>query len=299
VAQDSNPSVLAAGAVLWRNGERGIEVAVIHRPKYDDWSLPKGKLDPGETTAGAAVRELKEETGFDSHLGRHLMRVSYPVAKKQRKQVDYWAARCNDGEFTPGAEVDELRWLPLKPASKLLSYTLDRKVLARFGQISPDTGTVLLVRHALAGRRERFHGNDDDRPLDERGTAQARALVPQLLAFGAMSAISAHPLRCIATVKPLAQELGVDVEVDRVFSEEEFKRDPQQTNKRMREILRSPGTPVVCSQGGVIPDLMSSLAERYGVTLPPASNRKGSTWVISVREDGRMVAADHLPPPVI
>ena len=136
----ASKTVLAAGAVLWRPGDDAAapEVAIIHRPRYDDWSLPKGKVDPGETEPVTAVREVAEETGYAAHLGRRLAAVSYPVEQGVKK-VRYWAARAVGGEFTPNDEVDELKWLPVAEAMKELGYPHDRKVLRRFMKLPADT----------------------------------------------------------------------------------------------------------------------------------------------------------------
>jgi 8-oxo-(d)GTP phosphatase len=178
-------TTLAAGAVLWRpgDGEAGTAplVAVVHRPRYDDWSLPKGKVDPGETEPITAVREVEEETGYVCELGRRLAAISYPVDLGTKK-VRYWAGRAIGGEFTPNSEVDELVWLPTKDALKRLQYPHDRKVLRRFAKHPADTRTVLIVRHGTAGTKARYKGDDAKRPLDKRGRAQAESLVGQLLA---------------------------------------------------------------------------------------------------------------------
>ena len=160
-AVPSSKAVLAAGAVLWRpNGDPAApEIAIIHRPRYDDWSLPKGKIDPGETEPVTAVREIREETGYTSHLGRRLTAVSYPV-EQGTKKVQYWAARCVDGAFTPNSEVDELKWLPAAEAIKELGYPYDRKVLRHFARQPADTQTVLIVRHGTAGSKSRYYGDD-------------------------------------------------------------------------------------------------------------------------------------------
>ena len=122
--------ILAAGAVLWRpqDGTGAPEIAVIHRPRYDDWSLPKGKVDPGEAHPVTAVREIREETGFHSRLGRRLAVISYPV-EDTVKRVVYWAAGAHAGEFLANEEVDELLWLAPEEAMKRLQYPHDRKVL--------------------------------------------------------------------------------------------------------------------------------------------------------------------------
>ncbi len=171
--------VKAAGAALCRRTSAGTEIAVVHRPHYDDWSLPKGKLDPGETSPVAAVREVAEETGFDAALGQFLTTVEYDVHGAPKK-VDYFTAQTVSGEFTPNEEVDELRWLPLQEARSLLTYPSDRDVCDLAGRLPSDTATVLLVRHAKAGKREDWAGDDDLRPLSDAGIRQAEALRPLL-----------------------------------------------------------------------------------------------------------------------
>ncbi|WP_204456291.1 NUDIX domain-containing protein [Actinokineospora baliensis] len=282
----------AAGAVLWRHtgSAGGLEVAVVHRDRYDDWSLPKGKLDRGETVHAAAVREVAEETGFTAVLGRHLGQVGYPVVGAD-KVVDYFAARVGGGDgaaFVPNDEVDRLRWLPVDAAAARLTYPHDRVVLERFTAAPADTTTVLLVRHAHAGRKREWPGPDELRPLSSRGHRQTGALTRLLPLFGPDRVLSVPKVRCRATVAPLAAALGVAVEAVPELSE---FHDPATAVARLRRIAAEGGTPVVCSQGGVIPGLV---AELTGLTDVQA--RKGSVWVLSFVE-GAVVAADHIPPP--
>lgn len=124
-----DPQVLAAGGVLVRSGRDGGEVAVIHRSKYGDWSLPKGKLDDGEDFAQAALREVEEETGMRAELGPELSSVNYRDRKGRTKFVRYWLMRPVCGEFTPGSEVDELRWLHPERAQTLLTYEHDAELV--------------------------------------------------------------------------------------------------------------------------------------------------------------------------
>jgi 8-oxo-dGTP diphosphatase len=124
-------TIEAAGGVLWHAGDDGLRYAVIHRPKYDDWSLPKGKLERGETHADAAVREVEEETGWRAELGVELGVITYEHGGRP-KRVEYWGMRAVAGGFTPNAEVDELRWLAQEDARALLSYERDRDVFDRF-----------------------------------------------------------------------------------------------------------------------------------------------------------------------
>lgn len=289
-------NIIAAGAVVWRRARPGgaIEVALVHRPKYNDWSLPKGKLDPGETAMIAAVREVAEETGLNCRLGRYLGRVTYPVpGHRKLKRVDYWAAAPVDGEFTVNSEVDQLRWHRVDRVMDELSYPMDRRIVRNFVRLPPDTATLLLVRHAKAGRRDRFGGPDDQRPLEKAGRAQASALTPNLRAFGPTEIHSAPPVRCVQTVAPVADALELDIVREPLLSETGYAAEPQAGLDRLREIVCPGGVPLVCSQGKVIPDLLRRWADDSGLTLPPARNRKGTVWVLSVA-DGRLVAADHL-----
>lgn len=288
----------AAGGVLWRPDAESGEprIAVIHRPGYDDWSIPKGKLDPGETEPVAAVREIFEETGHHVHLGRRVGKVSYPIPSGT-KVVRYWAARSIGGEFVANKEADDLLWLSPAQAAKRLSYPLDRKVLARFLKRPFDTQTVLIVRHGTAGRKARYKGDDRKRPLDGAGRKQAKSLVPQLLAFGADEVYAADRVRCSQTVEPLAAALGVPITLEPALTEEAYAESPKAAHKRVLEIAAESITPVICSQGKVIPYLIDWWCARDGVKPDKSRNRKGSTWVLSLAE-GRLVAADHIASPL-
>ncbi len=121
--------VKAAGGVVWRRGPQGIEVALVHRPRYRDWSFPKGKLDPGETWEAAALREVEEETGMRCRLGHELPHMAYADAKGRAKVVRYWLMEPAGGTFAPNDEVDELRWLPAAEARAQLTYERDRELL--------------------------------------------------------------------------------------------------------------------------------------------------------------------------
>ncbi|WP_035717009.1 NUDIX hydrolase [Gordonia terrae] len=295
--------VWAAGGVVWRPGVSGsaetdgVEIAVVHRPKYDDWTLPKGKAEPGETLIDTAVREIAEETGQHVVLGRHLDDVHYDLGGA-RKHVRYWSARAIDGAFVAGGEVDDLHWLSVDRAREALSYPLDRTILEEFVRLPADLHTFLLVRHAKAGRRSTYKGDDRLRPLDKLGRAQAAALVPLLLAFGAGRVHSADRVRCEQTLEPLRDRLGVELHAEPDLSEEMYRTNPAAAQHRiLRLAADTTSTLAVCSQGKVIPPLMEWWADRDSISLPKASNRKGSVWVLSLH-DGRLVAADHIAGPL-
>jgi 8-oxo-(d)GTP phosphatase len=290
--------ILAAGAVLWRSvdGSSEVEVAIIHRPRYDDWSLPKGKVDPGETEPATAVREVYEETGHRAHLGRALATVHYPVLQGV-KRVRYWAAGDAGGEFAASAEVDDLVWLPAKDAMGKVSYPHDRKVLRRFTKMPADTKTLLIVRHGTAGSKRRYRGDDRNRPLDKHGRAQAELLVGQLLAFGPTSVYAADRLRCVQTVEPVADELEVEIGLEPTLTEEAYWHNRDKARRRVLEIAAADGRPVICTQGRVIPDLIQWWCERDGVKPDKSRNGKGSTWVLSMY-GGKLIAADHIVSPL-
>lgn len=291
-------SVHAAGAVLWQPDPESGEplIALIHRPRYNDWTLPKGKVDAGETEPVTAVREILEETGQRAHLGRRLSRITYPIPSGT-KVVHYWAARGLGGTFKPSREVDEMSWLPVADAAHRLTYPHDRDVLSRFTAQPADTQTLLIVRHGTAGRKARYKGDDRKRPLDRKGRAQAKSLVSQLLAFGASTVFAADRTRCVQTIEPLARKLGVPITVETTLTEEAYADDPKAAHERIMEIAALGGTPAVCSQGKVIPYLIDWWCERDGVKPDKSRNRKGSTWVLSLSQ-GRLVAADHMPSPL-
>ena len=122
--------VKAAGGVVWRRRDGGVEVALVHRPRYDDWSLPKGKLDRGESWQEAAVREVEEEIGVRCEAGRELSPIESTDHNGRHKVVRYWLMEAvGQHAFEPNEEVDELRWLPVRHAVGRVSYPRDRDVL--------------------------------------------------------------------------------------------------------------------------------------------------------------------------
>jgi 8-oxo-(d)GTP phosphatase len=289
--------VRAAGGALWRPVDGGgIETAVVHRPRYDDWSLPKGKLDAGEHALSAAVREVVEETGLAVVVGRRSVRTEYEVGEGP-KRVDYWLMRVVGGEFTPNHEVDRLRWLSLEDAAALVSHEADRAVLADLGRTGvPREPTLLLVRHAKAGSRSEWDGPDDERPLEGKGRRQAKQLAEVLPLFAPAAVLTARPTRCRQTVEPLAERLGLAVEELPELGEAEYDAEPQAglaVVERLLEPREAPGVTVVCSQGGAIPSVLMSLGVRWaGVAealWPPAA--KGSVWALGGRPGA--LAADY------
>ncbi len=273
------PALRAAGAVVWRRSASGeVEVALIHRPRYGDWSLPKGKPKAGEVLPVTAVREVTEETGHTVTLGPRLGSTRYLVSTGV-KVAHYWVAYPTGGGFRPSDEVDELRWLVLPKAQELLSHRHDRTLLGKLNGWPTRMATVLLVRHAEAGERETWQGDDDLRPLTTAGTPRADLLGTVLPLFGARRVYSAPPLRCRQTVAGLAAELGVPIIDEPTLAERGYLADPAAGLRRLIEIAAGSGGPaVVCSQGRVIPGLVRDLTHSAGRGLLEVPSSKGSYW---------------------
>jgi broad specificity phosphatase PhoE/8-oxo-dGTP pyrophosphatase MutT (NUDIX family) len=299
VANESR--IKAAGALMWKPSQRyGIRVALVHRPRYKDWSLPKGKARSVEAAPQTAAREVAEETGFRPAIGRVLTSVSYQVPAGP-KTVQYFAARRLAGSFSASKEVDRLEWLPPDEAREKMTYDFDRAVLDTFQAHKSDLRTVVLVRHAKAGHRESFEGPDERRPLDHKGRKQALALRALLQPFVPSAVLSSPVTRCRQTVQPLAKALGLSVSPESLLGEEVYRDDPAAARRRVAELARltdGTGCVVACSQGGVIPGVVKALAGRSDIALPDAGTPKGAFWVLSFDENS-LVQADPYPAPSI
>lgn len=271
---------------MWRDDSGPLRIAVIHRDRYDDWSLPKGKLDDGESHLSAAVREVHEETGAVVAATRRLIETAYLVDDVP-KTVQFWAMRYLSGEFTASSEVDDLLWLPLPDARTRLSHDVDRSVLDAFAATPVPESVIVLLRHAKAGRRAQWPGDDRLRPLDKAGRHQARDLATFLSAFTPVRVVSADRVRCVQTVEPFAVAAGMDLAITPAFSDESYLDDPEATRTELLALAKSAPAAVVCSQGIAVPGLV---ADFTGLEDPPA--RKGAAWVLSFA-DGAVVSADY------
>ena len=294
---DSDRMIRAAGGVLWRSSDSGaIEVALVHRPKYDDWSLPKGKLRRGEHPLVAACREVAEETGIQATAGRRLDIEHYDTAVGP-KAVEFWAMHGQDGPFRPTAEVDRLAWMSLADARWRLRYRRDSYEIGALEALADSTlatSAVLLVRNARAIPVGRWEGVQAHRPLDVEGQGQAEALRRTLPTFGPSRLISAGEARFVDTVRPLAAELGLPVETDPVFGEEEYAGRPRDGMARIAEFADADRTSVVCAPGAVIRHLLLLLAENAGLDVREYPAVKGSVWALFF-SCGQLAGADYYP----
>lgn len=251
--------IKAAGALLWRDGPDGLEIAVIHRGRYDDWSLPKGKLEPGEHPVLTALREVEEETGYRVVLGRRLPSIEYAVLGRP-KRVRYWAGHSADAvEFTANDEVDELAWLAPAAALDRLTGPLDRGVLEAFLRGPAHTFPVILQRHGKAEHRGPAYPDDLLRPLDALGRQQAVALAELLSAYGRLRVISSPAERCLTTIRPYAEFRALEVEIDAALTEQAYVHAPRAVVGWLRDLARRQEGTVVCTHGPLLDELIAAV----------------------------------------
>jgi len=281
--------VQAAGAVVFRPGR---EVALVHRPKYDDWSFPKGKLDRGEPTTVAAVREVEEETGLRIRLGRPLRAQRYPV-RGGEKLVHYWAARVADAasddvaSYAVNAEIDAVAWVPVEEAARRLTYSRDRATLAEAVKVRKATTPFVVLRHGDARARATWHGDDRLRPLLVAGRRQAVTAAGILAAYDVRRVVTSPSVRCVQSVAPYAGDAGLPTEELAVLSEEEAEKGA--VTAVVRELfagLAAHGPTVVCTHRPVLPWVFEGL----GIRDPRLE--KGELAVLHVRK-GSVVATER------
>lgn len=257
-------SVAAAGALVWRQAGNDIEVALVHRPRYDDWSWPKGKLDPGEEWSVAAVREVHEETGLQVRLGLPLPTSLYALQRGEIKQVRYWSAEVIGGDGALVNEIDQVAWLTPAQAASRLTHPRDRDQLTalerarRAGDLA--CWPLLVVRHAEAIGRSKWSGTDRDRPLDRAGRAWAQHLAPILAAYAPHRLISSPARRCMQTLEPYADACGDRIVAKNGLSEEVHEDDPSRSVKHLRRALERGAPVALCTHRPLLPDLLRLLA---------------------------------------
>lgn len=282
---------------MWRRSGRGAQVLLVHRPKYDDWSLPKGKLEPGEHPLVAAVREVAEETGLAVSLGRELPSVCY-LAADVPKRVDFWAAEALPaaGEFVPNPEIDEIAWVPADAVGARTTYQRDAETIAEFLAGPWRTTPLILIRHASAGTKAAWKGDDSARPLDAEGEREASALAGLLRCFGVSRIVSAPAERCVATVRPYLA--GLDrVEIEPAFDVTHGRAGTGPAAEKAVAGLAAADEPVmICAHRENLPVLVAAACAELGAEPPPGKPLRKAEFLVLHRADGRLVAVERYHP---
>ncbi|NNG20754.1 NUDIX domain-containing protein [Naumannella sp. ID2617S] len=293
------PDISAAGAVVLRpeqTADAGVRrfVLVVHRPAYDDWSLPKGKVEPGEVPAVSAVREVLEETGVRVRLIAPLDAHSYRIGK-HTKRVLWWRAEVlSEQPHEPDDEVDTVLWVTVPEALQLLSYEAEAERVRQAVE-QPETTTLIVVRHAKAMERNKWSGHDSARPLTRRGRTQSRELVPILDAFGVRRVVSSSSNRCVSTVLPFVTEHQLTIDRQTILSEERGVGDPAGVGDLLfdlrHEVIRTRRPLVICGHRPVLPAMLVAL------DLPDRSFNTAECVVVSLTADNQVYAAQWITTP--
>lgn len=278
------PDVVAAGAVVVRNGK---QVLLVHRPRYDDWSFPKGKLDRGEHALTAAVREVEEETGLKVRLGPPLPDQRYSMGRRW-KTVHYWVGEAIDDDdistYWPNAEIDDLKWVSVRKAPEVLTYPHDRRTLRKSLRKRPPSNALIIVRHASARSRRTWKQDDPLRPLLKTGVQQARRLVPLLAAYDATRVVTSPSERCLQTVVPYAENHGLKARKRPALSEE--SATPEGVSEVMADLIQRDENSVLCSHRPVLPLVFETLG------MEPIKLDPGAFVVVHHRH-GEVIATEH------
>ena len=291
--------ILAAGAVLWRKSEKKkIEVLIIHRPKYDDWTFPKGKAEIGEPLIACAYREVLEETNIETAFGPYLGEVEY-LTNDGKKKVSFWSAKViKEKDFKPNAEVDQLKWVEVAKVKELLTLDTDRKILEQFLQIEPDTKPLILLRHAKAVTRDEWQGEDDDRPLDSYGQNQAKRLLAMYQVFNLEQIHSSDAVRCYDTVVAIAKGLNIKLEVTGKLSESTFKKDKEKAFDYAKDLIKLNESVLLCSHNPILPKMLNKLTKKSEVDADEGKLSPGDGWVIH-RIGKEVIQIDRIDSPSI
>jgi 8-oxo-dGTP diphosphatase len=287
--------IRAAGALLWReNADLAIEVALIHRPRYDDWSLPKGKIDVGETALQCAYREIFEETGIKATFTRELGSVEYEESG-QRKRVRYWAAKCafSSASFIANEEVDEIKWLSISEAQTLATHDSDKSIIENFASQDPHTDTLIILRHTKALERGDWDEADSQRTLSESGFDQAQLLIKHLEPFSIDELYTSDYIRCVQTVTPLAHARGLAITEVPSLNEETFNSDSERSISFANAVKQDEKNILICSHNPVIPTMVRGILNTKLKNKDLIKLEPGDAWIVH-RLHGEIIGLDYL-----
>lgn len=319
-ATDQTAVIESAGALVWRLHKDKLQVQLIHRPRYDDWSWPKGKLDVGETLPAAAVREVAEETGRPVVLGVPLPGLQYLTPEGAVKRVHYWAATRAPAGSPPlvarapvppidPTEIDDMKWVSVEKAAEKLTRAADRIPLAALveehhhGRLA--TTALVVARHGKALGRSSWHGTETDRPLTPTGHAQSVALVPVLAAFGVDAVVTSQWRRCADTIEPYTRAAGLTSVSSEHLTEVDHERSPSQVAAVIRTLLESAVPTVLCTHRPVLPTVLDVLGQHSRRVVASALPTKDPflepgealvTHVVQSPKGPRVVGVEHIRP---
>ncbi len=293
------PLIQAAGAVLWRKSDISqLEIAVIHRPRYDDWSLPKGKVESGESHISAGYREIQEETGYESTFGPEIGTVVYKL-EGAPKEVRYWAAAATLKTGTPNPkEVDEVLWLAPKKAKEKLTNKDERAIVDFFLEFGADTFPIILLRHAKALKRTEWDGDDGDRPLEHRGQLQAKRLLPIYLPYGISEVHTSDALRCIETIDLMARLIEKTPIFSADLSEYGYAKDREAPLDYVQDLMNRGISAIVCSHNPIIPKVVQKLVGKKYFKSMHRELEPAQAIVLHCRA-GEVIACDWIDEPII
>jgi 8-oxo-dGTP diphosphatase len=280
--------------LLWREIAAGeIEIALVHRPRYDDWSLPKGKIDENETALACAYREVFEETGIKARFTRQLGAVEYEDNGAQ-KRVKYWVAQAlGASDFVANEEVDQLRWLKPTDSIELATHQSDKEMIERFLEIEGPTDTLIILRHTKALERGDWDGDDSLRTLNENGIAQAQALINHLAPFAIDEIYTSDFTRCVQTVSPLGESRGLVVSKVPSLNEATFESDPERSISFANALKQDERNILICSHNPVIPTMLRGILNTKLKNKDLIKLEPGDAWLVH-RVKGEIVALDYL-----
>ena len=287
--------IRAAGALLWRETqERDIEIALIHRPRYDDWSLPKGKIEMGETALQCAYREVLEETGLRAAFTRQLGSVEYEESG-QKKRVIYWAAQAASESihFVANEEVDQLEWHNAQAAIEKVTHDSDKEIIANFIEQSAHTETLIILRHTKALQRGDWDEVDSLRTLNEQGFDQAQLLIKHLEPFAIEEIYTSDYTRCVQTVTPLAHSRGLSITQVPSLNEETFETDPTRSVAFANALKQDEKNILICSHNPVIPTMLRGILNTKLKNKDLIKLEPGDAWIVH-RIKGEIVGLDYL-----
>ena len=290
-------AISAAGAVVWRKHKDNFtEVAIIHRPKYDDWSFPKGKLEIGESIISCAHREVLEETNLQTEFGPHLGQVEY-FTPDGLKKVTYWSAKViAEKPFRTNTEVDQLKWIPITKVIEVLTNETDKEIFDKFVKVKFNSKPFILLRHAKAITRDEWQGEDDDRPLSSSGQNQAMRLLSTYQVFNIDQIHSSDAVRCYDTVKSMAKGLDIKLEVSSKLSENTYKKDKEKAFNYVSELIKEDKSILICSHNPILPKMLNKLTKKSEIEADEDKLSPADGWVIH-RSGKEIIQIDRLDAP--